>query len=44
MLICEKTVLHDALDAVMALPFAPAASRLQSALSLDDYAKHVMLR
>ena len=42
LLVCEKTILHDALDAVMALPHAPKESALQ--VTLDECSKFVKLR
>jgi hypothetical protein len=41
MLVCEKEILHDALDALMELPFAPTESQLLSPLDVTN--KHVKL-
>jgi hypothetical protein len=42
LLLCEKTILHDVLDEVMALPHVPKESALQ--VTLDQGSRYVELR
>lgn len=36
MLVCEKEILHDALDALMELPFGPTSSKMESPLDATN--------
>lgn len=36
MLVCEKEILHDALDALMELPNVPVESEMSTPLNVDN--------